>query len=94
MEVNVHEAKTHFSQLLQRVEAGEEITIARAGKPVAKLIAAGPPGGKRPMGMDRGKIWIADDFDAPDPEIEALFYDAPLTTNQAGGKLAKKKKKK
>ena len=93
MEVNVHEAKTHFSQLLQRVEAGEEITIARAGKPVAKLIAAGPPGGKRPMGMDRGKIWIADDFDAPDPEIEALFYDAPFTTNQGVHKAAKKKKK-
>ena len=91
MEVNVHEAKTHFSQLLQRVEAGEEVTIARAGKPVAKLIAAGPSGGKRPMGMDRGKIWISDDFDAPDPEIEALFYDAPLTTNASRKKKSKKK---
>jgi prevent-host-death family protein len=94
MEVNVHEAKTHFSQLLLRVEAGEEITIARAGKPVAKLIAAGPSGGKRPLGMDRGKIWIADDFDAPDPGIEALFYDAPFTTSEAADRLAKKKKKK
>jgi len=91
VEVNVHEAKTHFSQLLQRVEAGEEVTIARAGKPVAKLIAAGPSGGKRPMGMDRGKIWISDDFDAPDPEIEALFYDAPLTTNASRKKKSKKK---
>jgi len=87
----VHEAKTHFSQLLQRVEAGEEITIARAGRPVAKLIAAGPPNGKRPMGMDRGKIWIADDFDAPDPEIEALFYDAPLTTRATRRNKSKKK---
>src|SRR5438876_11559397 len=78
MEVNIHEAKTHFSRLLQRVEAGEEITIARAGKPVAKLIAVGPQNGTRPMGMDRGKIWMADDFDAPDPELEALFYDSPL----------------
>jgi len=91
MEVNVHEAKTHFSRLLQRVEAGEEITIARAGKPVAKLIAAGPSDGKRPMGMDRGKIWIADDFDAPDPEIEALFYDAPFTTDMPRRKKNKKK---
>jgi len=41
------------------------------------------------MGMDRGKVWIADDFDAPDPELESLFYDAPLTTN-----VSRKKKKK
>lgn len=89
MEVNVHEAKTHFSRLLQRVEAGEEITIARAGVPVAKLIAAGPSGGTRPMGMDAGKVWMAEDFNAPDPELEAMFYDAPLTT-----KAPKKKNKK
>ncbi len=77
MEINVHEAKTHLSRLLKRVAAGEEITISRAGVPVAKLIAAGPRGKSRPMGMDKGKIWIADDFDAPDPELEALFY-API----------------
>jgi prevent-host-death family protein len=77
MVVNVHEAKTHLSRLLKRVEAGEEITISRAGVPVAKLIATGPPGTSRPMGMDRGKIWIAEDFDARDPEMEALFY-API----------------
>ena len=80
MEVNVHEAKTHFSRLLQRVAAGEEITIARAGKPVAKLVAVNTSGETRPMGMDKGKVWIADDFDQPDPDIEAMFYDAPLTT--------------
>lgn len=90
MEVNIHEAKTHFSRLLQRVAAGEEVTIARAGVPVAKLIAVGPRGGTRPMGMDKGRIWIAEDFNAPDPELEALFYDAPLTTN-APGKRKKKK---
>jgi len=78
MEVNIHEAKTHLSRLIQRVEAGEEITISRAGKPVAKLIAAGPQGGKRPLGIAKGEFWIAEDFDAPDPELEALFYDAPL----------------
>ncbi len=98
MEVNVHEAKTHLSRLLKRVEAGEEITISRAGTPVAKLIAAGPQGKTRPMGMDRGKIWIADDFDAPDPELEALF-EAPLDLGQATSlrsqpvrKLKKKKR--
>jgi len=89
VELNIHEAKTHFSRLLQRVEAGEEITIARAGKPIAKLIAIGPSSGTRPMGMDKGNIWMAEDFDAPDPELEALFYDAPLATNA----LRKKKKR-
>jgi prevent-host-death family protein len=89
MVVNIHEAKTHLSRLLQRVAAGEEVTIARAGVPVAKLIAASSQNNKRPMGMDRGKIWIAEDFDAPDPALEALFYDAPVTT----APTRKKKKK-
>jgi prevent-host-death family protein len=80
VKVNIHEAKTHLSRLLQRVAAGEEVTIARAGVPVAKLIGAGAQTKSRPMGMDRGKIWIAEDFDAPDPALEALFNDAPLTT--------------
>src|SRR6267154_314743 len=66
MEVNIHEAKTHLSRLLQRVAAGEEVTIARSGVPVARLVAVEPEKEKiRPLGMDRGKIWIADDFDAP-----------------------------
>ena len=60
MEVNIHEAKTHLSRLLQRVAAGEEVTIAR---PVARLIAVEPKA-KRPLGFARGEIWIADDFDA------------------------------
>ena len=74
MEVNVHEAKTQLSRLLKRVTAGEEITISRAGVPVARLVAFGPSSGSRPMGMEHGKFWISDDFDAPDPELEALFY--------------------
>ena len=74
MEVNIHEAKTQLSRLLRRVAEGEEVTISRAGVPVAKLVAAGPSGGSRPMGMDQGKIWIADDFDTLDPQLEALFY--------------------
>ncbi len=74
MEVNIHEAKTQLSRLLRRVAEGEEITIARAGVPVAKLVAVRPLGGSRPMGMDEGKIWIADDFDAPLPEFEAAIY--------------------
>jgi prevent-host-death family protein len=91
MEVNIHEAKTHLSRLLQRVAEGEEVVIARAGIPVAKLIAAGPENKSRPMGIDEGKIWIAEDFDAPDPAFEALFYDAPLTT--APARKSKRRKK-
>ncbi|HZP64063.1 MAG TPA: type II toxin-antitoxin system Phd/YefM family antitoxin [Terriglobales bacterium] len=91
MEVNIHEAKTHFSRLIQRVEAGEEITISRAGKPVAKLIAVGPKRGTRPMGLDRGRMWMAPDFDAPDPELEALFYEAPITTDSSNQRKRKKK---
>src|SRR5437868_1591702 len=97
MEVNVHEAKTHLSRLLKRVAAGEEITISRAGVPVAKLIAAAPVGGERPMGQDRGKIWIADDFDAPDPALEELFHapidlGSPLKAPAVAKKVASKKR--
>lgn len=73
MEVNIHEAKTHLSKLLQRVARGEEVTIARAGVPVAKLVAITPA--KRPLGIARGEIWIAEDFDAPLPDdLLAAFY--------------------
>ena len=80
MEVNIHEAKTHLSRLLQRVAAGEEITIARAGKPVARLIKIEQkPAKKRPLGMDRGKVWIADDFNAPLPDdLLKAFYGGEL----------------
>jgi len=72
-EVNIHEAKTHLSKLLRRVTAGEEIVIARAGKPVARLVPVAEPPRPRELGRDRGKIWIADDFDTLDPEILADF---------------------
>jgi prevent-host-death family protein len=75
MKVNIHQAKTHFSKLLQRVAGGEEITIARAGVPIARLVRAESPNVTRPMGMDRGSIYIADDFDAPlAPEVLARFH--------------------
>lgn len=65
--VNVHEAKTHFSKLLERVAGGEEVVIARAGVPVARLIRF-DPGGSRPLGLDAGRGFIAPDFDAPLPD--------------------------
>ena len=66
--VNVHEAKTHFSKLLERVARGEEIVIARAGKPVARLVPFKESVAKRIPGTAKGKIIIASDFDAPLPD--------------------------
>ena len=72
-EVNVHEAKTHLSRLLLRVAGGEEIVIARAGKPVAKLVPIEPKS-RRVIGQDDGLFEVPDDFDAPLPaEVLALF---------------------
>lgn len=66
--VNVHDAKTHFSKLLSRVATGEEIIIAKAGKPVARLVPFAQELPKPTPGSARGKIWIAPDFDAPLPD--------------------------
>jgi prevent-host-death family protein len=63
-EVNVHEAKTQFSRLLKRVAAGEEITIARAGIPVARLVPISPAP-QRLLGLDEGLFEVPEDFDAP-----------------------------
>jgi prevent-host-death family protein len=72
--VNIHAAKTHLSRLVNEVAAGEEIVIARAGKPVARLLPFQPRREPRRPGLLKGKIWIADDFDDPLPEeIMASF---------------------
>ncbi|NPV30025.1 MAG: type II toxin-antitoxin system Phd/YefM family antitoxin [Firmicutes bacterium] len=63
--VNIHEAKTHFSKLLARVKEGEEIIIAKAGKPVARLVPVKEQPAKRVPGSAKGKITIAPDFDVP-----------------------------
>ena len=76
---NIHEAKTHFSKLIERVGEGEEIIIAKAGKPVAKLVPykeAQPP--KRKPGAWKGKVSMSPDFDKLDAEIEALFYESSI----------------
>jgi prevent-host-death family protein len=92
MDVNVHEAKTHLSRLLRQVAAGEEITISRAGTPVAKLIGATTQAKSRPMGMDKGKIRMSDDFDAPDPELQTLFH-ASITSETPNSRRSRKTKK-
>jgi prevent-host-death family protein len=66
--VNIHEAKTHLSRLLERVGEGEEILIAKAGRPVARLVPAGERPERREPGSAAGKIVIGEDFDAPLPE--------------------------
>jgi prevent-host-death family protein len=66
--VNVHEAKTNFSKLLARVEQGEEILIARAGEPVARLVAIRPPASVPTLGADIGAFTVPKDFDAPLPD--------------------------
>ena len=65
MEVNTHYAKTHLSRLIEKAMLGEEVVIARAGKPVAKLVRIGADGRKRILGSAKGTIWYAKDWDAP-----------------------------
>lgn len=77
--VNIHDAKTRLSKLLEQVQSGEDVVIARAGTPIARLIPyvqakrrIAPPGGME------GEGWIADDFDAPiDDLFDCLKDDAP-----------------
>lgn len=71
--VNVHEAKTNLSQLLARVEAGELITIARAGKPIARLVPIEQPALRDLLGSMKGQFDYPEDFLEPDPEIEEMF---------------------
>ena len=68
MQVNVHEAKTRFSRLLERVALGEEVVIAKAGRPVARLVPIVPEVRERHPGSARGEVWVDRDFDAPLPE--------------------------
>ncbi len=72
--VNIHEAKTHLSRLIERIAQGEEIIIAKAGKPVARLVGYVENPSPRLGGQWKGLVRIRDDFDAPlPPEINAAF---------------------
>jgi prevent-host-death family protein len=73
--VNIHAAKTQLSRLVDEAAAGEEIIIARAGKPVARLVSLQGSGQRRTPGLMRGRIRIARDFDAPlTGELLESFY--------------------
>jgi prevent-host-death family protein len=79
--INIHEAKTHFSKLIQQVESGVPIVIGRNGKPIAVISAYDPqqpPLKPREGGQWTGQIWMSPDFDAPDPELEKLFYEGDV----------------
>lgn len=81
MQVNMHEAKTHLSRLVERAAAGEEVVIAKAGKPVAKLVPVN--GGKaepRRLGAWKGKLWLAEDWDSDEvnEEIARGFYESEI----------------
>ncbi|HEX3735540.1 MAG TPA: type II toxin-antitoxin system Phd/YefM family antitoxin [Solirubrobacterales bacterium] len=83
-QVNMHEAKTHLSRLVERVEAGAEIVINRAGTPAAKLVPVEEKKpGPRKLGGWKGKVWISPDFDEPDEELERLFYDGELFPSES-----------
>jgi prevent-host-death family protein len=76
MIVNVHEAKTQLSRLLLRISQGEEVIIARDGKPVARLVPYASQPARRVAGSARGQVGIAPDFDAPLPDELLAAFEA------------------
>jgi prevent-host-death family protein len=71
--VNIHAAKTHLSRLVERAERGEEILIARGGRPVARLVPLAARTAPRPLGIWAGRVRIHDDFDAPLEDFVEAF---------------------
>ncbi|MFF3392494.1 type II toxin-antitoxin system Phd/YefM family antitoxin [Streptomyces sp. NPDC002669] len=74
---DVHEAKTHFSRILQQVETGEEVVISRAGEPIAKVVPLHPRADRTDYGVLRGRIRIAEDFDELPDDIADAFGMRP-----------------
>ena len=72
--INVQEAKTHLSRLIEEAVGGESILLAKHGKPLVKLSAYKPEQGNRPLGGFEGRIRISEDFDAEDARVQALFH--------------------
>ena len=89
--MNVHEAKTHFSKLLEKVATGEEVVISKAGKPVAKLVPYQPAAVPRKGGFLAGQIWQAPDCWDDDSELISMMTDGPLFPQAAtSSKVAEK----
>lgn len=72
---NIHEAKTNLSKLIEKTSSGEEVIIAKAGKPVAKLSSYKEKLKPRKSGLWKGKVWMSEDFNDEDEEINRLFYE-------------------
>lgn len=72
--INIHQAKTNLSKLIEKTLAGEDVIIAKAGKPIAKLVIYKEKMKPRKPGLWKGKVWISDNFNDEDPEINKLFY--------------------
>lgn len=75
MTVNIHAAKTQLSRLVEEVGRGREIVIARAGRPVARLVPLATPVRRKQLGLLRGKIRISADFDAPLPDAVLAAFE-------------------
>lgn len=73
--INIHEAKTHLSRLLEQVAEGEEIIIARAGKAIARLVPLDAPPKKRQLGLLKGRLNVPDDFDTPLTDDELSLFE-------------------
>lgn len=76
--MNIHQAKTNLSKLIEKTLNGEDVVIAKAGKPVVKIVAYKEKLKPRKFGLLKGKIWVSDDFNDEDPEINKLFYDGKI----------------
>lgn len=72
--MNIHQAKTNLSQLIEKALQGEDVVIAKAGKPVIRLVAYTQKLQLRKPGLLKGKITVSDDFDEEDTTINKLFY--------------------
>ncbi len=75
--VNLKEAQAELADLVDEALAGEDVVISREGRPMVRLTPVAAPRRERKFGIDEGKFTVPDDFDAPDPEIERLFYGLP-----------------
>jgi|GraSoiStandDraft_11_1057310.scaffolds.fasta_scaffold803684_1 prevent-host-death family protein len=86
-QINIHEAKTQLSRLVELANQGEEIIIAKAGKPMARLAPLARPLPVRKPGILKGKVWFGDNFDEPMSEEElALWYSAPIEPKEEPSK--------
>ena len=79
--INIHEAKTHLSRFIEKASAGEEIIIAKAGKPIAKLVPLHSLFAPRSLGMFKGQLNVPEDFDAALPEDVAMHFRMELSNH-------------